>query len=273
MPLSGHPEILRYVRQRQLERLIWIETALKYGERLQGPIYCDYFSVSQPTFTHDMNRFVELVDIFGGEAVRVQGWIDVRRWPRLGMCGVLEPIEWQKLHAPESVVEVMTPQVAIESPEVQASVSRAILTKTPLRAEYVSTTTGARTIRFSPHSMVLAIGRNHVRAFDHDKNSFRDFVLARMSGVDQILGEPYVGSDQDEDWNEIVEASFTVREDFPYERRQAIALGFGLKVVDDPITFRCRRCLIDYQLLSMGLRPQSFVDYLSFTLHETFENG
>lgn len=265
---NAHPEILAHVRPRQLQRLCWIETALRRSENIPCADYCDFYRVSQPTFTHDLDRFSELVHIFGGMSKREKGWLEVLQWPTKGLCGFHDALTWHKIRSPQTVVQVVGAQIAREAPEVCEAASMAILKGSTISASYISTTSGEREIQISPHSLVNACGRHHVRAFDHQKNSFRDFVLARMSDVKNLENVEYISSDQDNDWHSFVDVELSVSTNFSDHKRGAIALGFGLAGPDAKMVLSCRRCLVDYELLSIGVRSELFEDYLVPTVSD-----
>jgi len=262
--IPPHPKARFHVRAKALDRLQWIETALREDTRLTGEEYCDHWDVSQPTMSHDLNRFVGLVVAFGGSARRTQGWVVDVEWPKEGVVGTIDTIEWQRMRHSGSVVHVTGQNFLHEKQSVRDAVSRAILARTVIRAGYASTTSGFRNIRISPHTIVRAAGRHHVRAFDHDVNSYRDFDLARVDDVGALEREFFIGPDQDAEWNTIVDVRIQVRADLDADRRRAIALNLGIADPDREVFLTCRQCLVFHELLAIGIRRAEFETCFAF---------
>lgn len=65
----------------------------------------------------------------------------------------------------------------------------------------------------SPHTIVHAVGRLHVRGWDHGRNAPRDFVLTRITAIWRAHElQQFVGSEQDRDWHEQVILEIRLRE-------------------------------------------------------------
>jgi len=92
--------------------------------------------------------------------------------------------------------------VARRDPEpwVLRSIIKAIRKEKPVRIKYHSKSS-CRARLISPHALVRVVGRMHVRAFDHERNDFGDFVLSRIAHVeDGQFVQSYVSGSQDIDW-------------------------------------------------------------------------
>lgn len=255
---QGSPRLARRVKPSKLARLKWIETALRSGEKVDGRRYTEYFSVSRPMLTQDLQSFSDMVNWLGGIAETARGTVVVEKWPSEGCAGCYQPLPWHRMNAPETVEEIEVRQIVEPSPDIQNAISRSIRTRTPMRAEYISITSGRRSALLSPHHVVHAVGRSHVRAYDHDRNEFRDFVLARMSAVQKSTDMTFVSDETDKDWHDFVGVRLEVSVNLEEEQRLAIAMGAGLKAADECVEFTCRRCLIDYELLARGIRPAHY---------------
>lgn len=112
-----------------------------------------------------------------------------------------------------------------------AEIVQAILDKRALRLGY-QPRSGNRSDRLvSPHTIVHAVGRLHVRGWDHGWNAARDFVLARISAISRADAlQNYVGVEQDRDWHEQVVLKIRLRDG---ESLAAVAPDYGLGPSDN----------------------------------------
>ena len=69
------------------------------------------------------------------------------------------------------------------SSEVVATIMRAINNHLAISCNYISLSSGEKQRELVPHSIIDNGLRWHVRAYDRKSNSFRDFVLTRISKV------------------------------------------------------------------------------------------
>jgi hypothetical protein len=261
---SPNPELNKHVRPRILERMRWIETALREGDQFPKEQYLSYFGIKEPNLSQDLNRFVEIIEIFGGEATRTHGWINVLRWPVDGCVGSIGYLDWHRLIYPDGLVEVAAKNIGFESPHICRWITSAIRSRRVVEMEYMSTTSGLRKLNISPHSLVKTAGRTHVRAYDHGKNDFRDFVISRMSQVQDIDNYRYVSSDFDDDWNEIVEVSISIESSLEDFTRKSISMSCGLDSPDKEIRISARFALVDYEVLAMGIFPSRWKPFFSY---------
>ena len=88
---------------------------------------------------------------------------------------------------------------------VVAKVVQAIVNKKAMSVIYTSLSSGSGARELVPHSIVDNGQRWHVRAFDRKSQSFRDFVLTRISKV-TVKAEPEVHEciEQDEEWGRLI---------------------------------------------------------------------
>lgn len=256
-----NPRLVQIAKQRMLDRYRWIETAIRLGESIDAKRYLDHFSVKRPVLSQDLQSFSEKVNWLGGSAERKHGTVVVEEWPPAGCAGVFSPLEWHRLQSPETVMTIEVKQIVTPRSEIQDRISSAIRGRMALRLTYNSTTTGNRSALISPHHIVHAIGRSHVRAYDHDRNAFRDFVLVRMDRVLTATDITYVSDDTDKDWHDVIEVHLRITQALEEEKRRAIALGVGLTTTDDVVSFTCKRCVVDYELLARGIRPDHYKQY------------
>ncbi|WP_295541171.1 WYL domain-containing protein [uncultured Thiohalocapsa sp.] len=80
---------------------------------------------------------------------------------------------------------------------------------------------GARTRRISPHHLVHADARYHLRAFCHETQQFLDFNLARIVNA-ELSKEDWVSAANDTHWHERVDLEFEINPQLPSEAQAAL---------------------------------------------------
>lgn len=113
-----------------------------------------------------------------------------------------------QVHPQNALVSCNTPpELSTPDVDVLAALSSAIHQERSVEIEYHSTSSGRTNRTIIPFSLVSNGLRWHVRAFDRQRNDFRDFVLTRIDSA--TLGENNVSSSErkesDNQWNRIVE--------------------------------------------------------------------
>ncbi|OMO20923.1 helix-turn-helix transcriptional regulator [Vibrio lentus] len=90
--------------------------------------------------------------------------------------------------------------------ETISTVMRAITQKLVLVCEYVSVSSGCKKREIVPHAIVNNGKRWHVRAFDRETGSFRDFVVTRFKSVTIVREKPRSNEQKevDKQWSRIV---------------------------------------------------------------------
>lgn len=201
----------------------WIEASLRYAGRfgvLEKKAYSARFGLTPSMVSRDQDEFrrsfnercgrVAVVK-FSGRLAPVSDGLPERpvfELPR--MARWLEEALGQHFEA-VLPVQRSEPRPAVLQPLVQA-----IGARRRLRIEYHSHRSGTSTRTVSPHTILDAAGRLHLRAWDHERSSAKDFVLSRMvsaSVLDEARG--YVGIEADPDWarHEVLEVRLRPGED------------------------------------------------------------
>ena len=111
-----------------------------------------------------------------------------------------------------------------------AAVSRAIYAGKALSIAYVSISSGETTREIVPHSLVNTGLRWHARAYCRTHAEFRDFVLTRITAVDETTAAVNGAVEciaQDHDWQRIVSLELIPHPRATYAR--AIELDYGLE--------------------------------------------
>lgn len=172
---------------------------LDYDHRSKVYRRTSYF---QPLFSYDRDHTLQALTLGQG----------------VGMEACEQPI----------LVETAT---ALNQPELEllATVSRAIYASKPLRIGYVSISSGESSREIIPHSLVNTGLRWHVRAYCRKHCEFRDFVLTRITAVEEVQGKVDTGREsaaQDQQWNQTIVLDLIPHPKASYPR--AIELDYGL---------------------------------------------
>lgn len=133
---------------------------------------------------------------------------------------------------------------------------RAILAAAELgeccQIEYQSLTSPSGSSRIiSPHALVKASSRWHVRAFDFVRNHFVDFALSRVKESAPELTKASVPADIDADWQSLVEVQIVPNPALSSTQREAVAREFGMH--DGRAVKTIRKALLFYLLNELRL--------------------
>jgi len=104
----------------------------------------------------------------------------------------------------DGVLEVAFPvdaplQLNVPDINIVAKLVQAVLNKKAISIIYTSLSSGSKAREIVPHTIVDNGLRWHVRAFDRKTNSFRDFVITRVSKVTFLTTEPDLNEGQEDD--------------------------------------------------------------------------
>lgn len=83
----------------------------------------------------------------------------------------------------------------------------------------------ARPRLISPHHLVFADARYHVRAYCHDSLEYRDFVLSRVMRAKRTP-VPWVSEKEDQEWHHRQDLAFKINPELPQPAQAAIRLDF-----------------------------------------------
>lgn len=111
-----------------------------------------------------------------------------------------------------------------------------------------------RRLELSPHTLVFSGFRWHVRAFSHEHDEYRDFVLARMHRAELFIEEVGKSREGDRDWFEEVELVVGVHPDLPAAQQAVIAADYGMR--DGRTIHPVRRAMVPYFLRLMQIDPE-----------------
>lgn len=131
--------------------------------------------------------------------------------------------------------------------EVLAPLTRAIHRQLPVKISYCSISNGLSERTVVPSALVDSGLRWHVRAFDRQSLSFRDFVLTRISNI-EVLENVQVGlgelAEQDTQWSRIIELDLVPHPAFG--RPEVVQMDYGMK--DGVLRVRATGATVGYLL-------------------------
>lgn len=102
----------------------------------------------------------------------------------------------------------------------------------------------------TPHALAHDGFRWHARAYCHERNEFRDFVIARFLELERAEASG-PGADADHEWAAEVELVLVPHPKLAKAKRRAIELDYGMHEGEARLT--CRRALLFYVLRHLGL--------------------
>ncbi len=105
----------------------------------------------------------------------------------------------------------------------------------------------------SPHTLVFSGYRWHIRAYSDHHQQYRDFVLARIKGMPELINETGIPESEDNDWHTEVPIIIGVHPDLPDNHKQVIAEDYGM--TNNQIAVNIRGALVNYFLKLMHLEP------------------
>jgi hypothetical protein len=113
---------------------------------------------------------------------------------------------------------------ALAHPLYDKAAVRTVLTA--LRRESVAligywAMSSARTRHISPHHLVYADGRYHLRAYCHETARYLDFALARIVSA-ELTAEFWISGDTDLDWHNRVDLEFGINPDLDAKAQAAV---------------------------------------------------
>jgi hypothetical protein len=132
-----------------------------------------------------------------------------------------------------------------------AALVQAIHQKLAINITYQSLTRPQPTQRtVSPHALAHDGFRWHIRAYCHNREEFRDFVLARIVATG-AFEEPLTSASEDADWRTLVALRLAPHPKLSSGHRRAIELDYGME--DGLVEFKCRKAFLFYALRHLRL--------------------
>ncbi|WP_028624092.1 WYL domain-containing protein [Pseudomonas sp. Ant30-3] len=140
-------------------------------------------------------------------------------------------------------------------PEILRPLLKACRDGLRLEVEYVSLANPITEIRLiAPHTLIYTGMRWHVRAYCEKNGQYRDFVLSRLRGVPELLGQSPNLIVDDIDWNTEVSVIIEPDSRLRPEQKEIIEADFGMK--NGALTIPTRRALMGYVLQRFQIDPK-----------------
>jgi len=252
------------VRWGQQRRLEFIEFRLLWEGRVNRSDLMNFFGISVPQASLDFAKYRELAPanaVYDGTqkaylagpafapalvSNSADAYLNRLRALEAGYLGSGSTfLGWQP---PLGVVR--GPSRTVDA-DILKSVLLAIRERQILKIEYQSMNAAAAGLRaIAPHALGFDGFRWHVRAFCHEHNDFRDFVLARILKISLEDGST-VDPATDTEWNQFVEAVIVPGADLSASQRRVIELDYGME--RGRLILRVREALLFYFLRHLGL--------------------
>lgn len=222
----------------------WIEASLRYAGRF-GPrekvSYQDLFQVSAPSVSRHQDAVARTLEEICGVQLfhrdANEHWLggkltllpDARlpektvfsRVPSLGrwLQDAFEGVYFHNIEIQRSEPE----------PDIIRPIIRALEDRHTLEIQYRSRS-GTSRREVSPHAIVKAAGRLHMRAWDHSKNEPRDFVLSRIQSVclPHDGSTTYIDNTVDADWHNFVSVVIKERPSSDPNTTLGVRMDFSL---------------------------------------------
>lgn len=251
-------------RWSQERRLEFIDFRLRWDGRLNRSDLMDFFGVSVPQASLDISRYTELapenliydrssrVYLAAGNFAPVYSSSDATRYLNelLAYVAGVDSGSCSFLAWAPSVATVPSPGRTFRI-EVLVALLKAIREGGAIRVLYQSMTQPQATERtLSPHALAHDGFRWHARAYCHTRKEFRDFVIARMLGVEGF-DSAAARADDDIEWRTFVPLVLIPHPKLSESHKRAIELDFGMK--DGEVTFECRQAFLFYALRHLRL--------------------
>jgi hypothetical protein len=252
----------------QERRLEFIDFRLRWDGRLNRSDLMDFFGISVPQASKDISRYAEMApdnlqyDASEKTYLAPAGFTPLfpasspsRYLSDLlaSEIGVLQPeasfVGWRP-----PVAFVPTPGRAL-SAQTLVTLLRAVRAREGVRVLYQSMSR-PRALRrtLTPHAFGHDGFRWHVRAYCHDREQFRDFVIPRMLELEPAAPSG-PGSEADFEWRTMVQLVLQPNPQLSAAHRRVVELDYGM--ADGQVALSCRQALLFYVLGQLGLQVES----------------
>lgn len=230
-------------KQKRLDtRFAWIEASIRYAGKFDKISYGQHFDINPPQISADQAAFVAAINHelahreTAGEGHDPAPYLDIVK----GKIAVLRPLpeppvfdipgmrEWLEQVVTIPFVKMQDFRRVDPSEGIMRAVCDAILRRRPIRVSLIGKPQGGwRNV--SPHSIIEAHGRLHLRGYDHTEEAFTDLLLTRIADTGpHDRGVQYVGQDADIDWQETETVTVQLNPEAGIETARLSIRDFGL---------------------------------------------
>jgi hypothetical protein len=258
----------------QERRLEFIEYRLCWNNHINRKDLVNFFGISVPQSSLDLSRYIEMAPnnleydrhnkVYNKSSKFKPIYPDICSPTAylndilLNATGKMNP-NFNYLDKCPSIACFNPPKRKI-SFEILSQIVYCILHKMSVRITYQSMSSLEPSSRLiSPHALGYDGIRWHVRAFCHEKNEFRDFVLSRILTTGKMELSP-VDANEDMKWNFVISLHIGANPELPEAQRIAIEMDYGME--NGEVIYKCRQALLFYTLKTLRLSPEDEEDKL-----------
>lgn len=262
--VSPKPGTSKWNQERRLE---FIDYRLCWSGHINRSDLVTFFGISIPQSSLDLSRYIEMAPNNLEYDRHTKVYIKTSKYkPLYSICepnsylndillnatGNLNPNHNYLEKAP-NIACFMPPKRKI-SFDVLSNIVFCISNRKAIRITYQSMTSVEPSVRLiSPHALGYDGIRWHVRAYCHEKNEFRDFVLSRILTTGKTESSP-VDPNEDMKWNFIVSLHIAPNPNLSESQRKAIELDYGME--NGEVVYKCRQALLFYTLKTLRLSQE-----------------
>jgi hypothetical protein len=143
-----------------------------------------------------------------------------------------------------------SPVRAIDA-EILRDILEAIKARRGVQIRYQSMSSPTPTLRkIDPHAIACDGYRWHARAFCRKDECFKDFVISRISKIEQVRSAASV-PEEDQDWSTTITLKIGPHPELSPAQAKAIAMDYGMQ--DERLEIKVRKALLFYTLKRLGL--------------------
>ncbi len=148
--------------------------------------------------------------------------------------------------------EMLSPPIRQVNPDILRALVQAAREGKKLDMGYVSLSSPDEESRIiAPHTLVCTPLRWHVRAYCEKNRDFRDFVLSRFRGINDIEGDADRRRENDDRWNTMVNIILVPDSRLTDYQKAIIAEDYNM--VDDKRVIPVRSALVPYAVQALNL--------------------
>ena len=148
--------------------------------------------------------------------------------------------------------EMLSPPMRQVNPDILRALVQAAREGKKIDMGYVSLTSPDEESRIiAPHTLVCTHLRWHVRAYCEKNRDFRDFVLSRFRGINDIEGDATMHREDDERWNTIV--NIVLIPDSRLSDYQKAIIAEDYNMVEGKRVIPVRSALVPYAVQALNL--------------------
>lgn len=260
-PSTDAAPALRWSQERRLQ---FIDFRLQWGGKLNRADLTRFFQISVPQASADIRQYIERApdNLVYDRSSRVYAATPAFS-PLFETSGAdqymtqLLALEQQTLAPMQSFIEMRPPLASVNLPsrrideQALKMLLQAIAEQGKVSAGYQSITRDEPLQRdISPHAFGHDGMRWHVRAYCHQRNGYRDFVLGRILTV-ALLRASTIKAKDDLAWNTMIELQLTPHPSLSDSQRRGVELDYGME--NGQIALVCRQAMLFYTVRALNL--------------------